>query len=149
MIIDVIQNAKQYYNLNDNIKKGLEFIEKTDFSKIKDGKINIEGDKIYANLQTYMTKEENSAKYEAHKNYIDIQYLIDGEEKLAYANLEDFIATEYYDEKKDIIFGVAKGDFVSAKQGNFLIFYPQDAHKPSIAINNPQNVRKVVVKIAI
>ena len=79
MIFDNIKNAKTYFNLDEKIKKGLEFIINNDLNSFKNGKYEIDGEKITANIQEYDTK--NEGLFEAHRKYIDIQYMIKGSEK--------------------------------------------------------------------
>ena len=81
MIKDKLKNAKTYYNLGENLKKGLLWLEKNDLEKLADGRYEIDGDKVFASIQTYETKDD--ANYESHRNYIDIQYMINGCEKIA------------------------------------------------------------------
>ena len=80
MIKDKLLNSSAYYNLSERIKIGLFWLENTDLKNIADGKYLIDGDNVYASVQTYDTKDD--VKYESHRRYIDIQYMIDGEEKI-------------------------------------------------------------------
>ena len=83
----LLKNAKTYYNLSKNIRIGLEWLEKTDLKNLEDGKYEIENETVYASVQTYITKDD--AKYEAHKKYIDIQYMINGAEKIGVTDLSN------------------------------------------------------------
>ncbi len=149
MIKDELINSKTYYGLSDGIKSGLEWLQKTDLSKIQDGRYEIDGNKIYANVQTYETKED--AKYEAHRKYADIQYMVNGCEYIGVAHYGDCTASIEYDEEKDIEFLDCKNKDVwqILKEEEFLILYPQDAHKPSINPDIKRHVKKVVVKVAL
>ncbi len=147
MIADNIKNASFYYNLEKNYKEAFEFLKNSDLINIPDGKYTIKNDEVYAIIQTYTTKPETEGRLEAHKKYTDIQYIISGEEKLGYSNINNFIPTTEYDEEKDIIFGKGNASFIKAQDGDFLIFNPQDAHMPCICIDNPSFVKKAVVKI--
>ncbi len=149
MIKDKIFNSKVYYSLSDNIKKGLLWLEKTDLDNIADGKYEIDGDNVYASVQTYETKVD--AKYESHRKYIDIQYMIDGEERIGVTDLSNCISCVEYDEERDLEFYNIKieEEYLALDKGQFLIFYPHDAHKPSISKDEKKKVKKVVVKVAI
>ena len=72
MIKDKLENAKIYYNISENLKKGFEWLEKTDLDQLADGRYEIDGNDVYASVQTYETKTE--AKYESneHIGKIDI-----------------------------------------------------------------------------
>ena len=78
MIIDSLKNAKLYYGLGERIEKGLKFLENTDLSEYKNGKYEIDGEKIYVSVQDYETKPLEPGKCEPHRKYLDIQYIIQG-----------------------------------------------------------------------
>ena len=149
MIKDRLINAKTYYNLSNNMQKGLVWLENTDLNNIEDGKYEIDGDKVYASVQTYETKED--AKYESHRKYIDIQYMIKGKEKIGVTDLSNCKTCIEYDSARDLEFYDinCKEEYLNLNENEFLIFYPQDAHKPSISIEKPSIVKKVVVKVAV
>lgn len=149
MIKDKLENAKIYYNLSENLKKGFEWLEKTDLDQLADGRYEIDGNDVYASVQTYETKTE--AKYESHRKYIDIQYIVNGIEKIGVTNLDNCITCIEYDNERDLEFYNIDCDeeYIELAEGYFAIFYPHDAHKPSIAIVQPSSVKKVVVKVAL
>lgn len=151
MLKDNIQNSQNYYNLSERIKLGLEYLKNTDFSKIEDGKYEILGQKVFAIVQNYTSKPQSEGDFEAHRKYIDIQYIIEGEEFLGVYDIENFSPITDYDEEKDIIFLTLKNnvkpDFIHLKENEFTIFMPEDAHKPSLAVQSPNYVRKAVIKV--
>lgn len=146
MIKDKITNYLTYTNLSEGLKRGLKYLAETDFSKTENGTYEISGKDVYAIVQEYQTKEKGLL--EAHRQYIDIQYIIEGSEKIGYSKLKTQTpATDY---EPDIIFYEDKQDgFIEMNNGDFAIFYPDDLHMPCITINQPQKVRKVVVKVRV
>ena len=84
MIKDKIENAHIYYNISENLEKGFEWIINTDLKTAKDWRYYIDGENIYANVQSYETKDD--APFEGHRKYIDIQYMISGVEKIGITN---------------------------------------------------------------
>ena len=80
MIIDKIENAHLYKGLSKRIEKAFEYIRATDLKNIKPGKYEIDGENIFALISEYKTKSEQEGKLEAHRKYIDVQYVISGEE---------------------------------------------------------------------
>lgn len=147
MIIDKIENAKLYYGLSDRIKKGLQYLENNDLTNVENGNYELDGKNLFVSVQDYISKPESEGKFEAHKKYIDIQYIVKGQERLGFGNIDDFNLVTPYDEEKDIEFLAGHGDFAAAKQGYFLIFTPQDAHMPQICLDKPEYVKKAVVKV--
>lgn len=149
MIKDRLENAELYYGISNNLKLGFEWLKNNDLTNI-DSKKYIINDKIYANVQEYSTK--NDALYEAHREYIDIQYVVKGAEKVGVCNKSFCKTVESYNPEKDIEFmeNTLNDEWQTLNKGEFLVLFPTDAHKPSINIeNSSQNVKKVVVKVAI
>ena len=150
MIKDKLENAHLYEKIALGIKKGFDWLLSNDLSILSDGKYEIDGDKLYASVQTYTTKD--TAKYESHRKYIDIQYVINGQEKIGVANLENCVTCIEYDTERDLEFYDLKREpeeYYKLTKGEFVVFYPHDAHKPSLSINEASTVKKVVVKVAL
>lgn len=143
-------NLSDYKSIikSEPLLRGLDFLAATDFAEKEDGRYNLIGDD-YVNVQTYTTKKD--ADFEAHRNYIDIQYMISGEELIGVTDYGQCSTTVPYSSDKDIEFLSGSGDYHMLKQGEFMVLYPNDAHKPSVSIdkNNPSRVRKAVVKVKI
>lgn len=135
-------------DFNDKrVKLVLDYIKSATFSALEDGRINIT-DTIWANLQTYQTKMD--ALFEAHRKYIDVQYIISGTEKIGVADLKTCQPEIPYDTEKDIEFlNTNKSTYIEMQQGDYLVLYPKDAHKPSISIDESVEVRKLVAKIPV
>lgn len=147
MIIDKLSNAEQYYGLSQRIEKALKYLKDTDLAKLEIGKYEIEGKNIFAVVSEYETKNIEQGRWEAHRNYLDIQFLISGKEKIGYASINEMKVNVEYNEEKDVLFLEGEGDFLSVKDGTFALFAPEDVHMPCIKIENNQNVKKIVVKI--
>ena len=149
MIKDCLDNAGIYYNISKNLKRGFEWLKSNDLDKLESGKYIIDSDKIYANVQEYTTKTD--AKYEAHKKYVDIQYMIRGEELVGVCSKSNCTTCIEYENSADIEFLDCKKEDIWQKlgKGEFLVLFPNDAHKPSMSIKKPSTVKKAVVKVAI
>ena len=150
MIYDRLKNKEQYYLLHKHFKKAFEFLANTDLKNIEDGSYEIDGKNIYANVQSLKTKLIEEKKWEVHRKYIDIQYVVSGKEKMGYGILEDFNEiTQKYDKEKDVEFlNGDKFNFVDVQEGDFVVFYPNDVHAPMLSVKEQENIKKVIVKIA-
>jgi len=147
MIKGNLKNTDEYRNIFPGINYAFEFISKGDLNNTPDGKYNIINDDIYANVQTYQTKD--NGPFEAHRRYIDLQFIISGEEKIGVADIKNCKTTEPYDETRDVEFLETNNyEYINLKAGEFLILPPEDVHKPCITINTSTKVKKVVVKIS-
>ena len=149
MIFDRLNNSKQYEVLGERFKSAFDFLKNNNLAELKDGKYNIEGENIYANVQTLITKDKQEKKWEVHREYIDIQYVIKGKEAMGYGILEDFSCDIPYNKEKDIEFLKTKKEYnyVNVKAGDFVIFYPNDVHAPMLCVDGSEEIKKVIVKI--
>ena len=150
MITDKIKNIDLYCSLSDRISKAIKFLKETDFTNLEPQKINIDGENIFAILAEYQTKDIQNCKLEAHRKYIDIQYIISGSELIGYAPLNGQTVIEEYNEDKDVIFFDGETSSIKLDAGMFAVFFPEDLHKPCIqTAGNSESVQKIVVKIAV
>lgn len=115
------------------------------------GRHELDG-KSYYNVDIYTSKDMATCRYEAHRKYIDIQYMVEGEEYIYITDIENLQISEQYSEEKDVIF-FEGGEDVKPEvltAGKYLIFYPQDAHKPSVRVSEVgSKVKKIVFKVKI
>ena len=149
MIIDKLSNAKQYYGLSKRIEKAFKFLEGMDLLKLEIGKHEIEGNIIFAVVSEYETKIIEQGKWEAHRKYLDIQFVISGKEKIGYAYINEMKVSTEYNEVKDVLFLEGEGNLLLVNEGTFAIFAPQDVHMPGIRTKDGEHVKKVVVKILV
>lgn len=147
MIIDNLNNSEKYINLNNNFKIVFDYLKNNNLKEMECGSYEINGKDLYFNLQEGITKQ--TQKLEAHKKYIDIQVVINGEEYMGYTNIENTTISEEYDENKDVMFLEGNVDKVKADEKTFVIFYPEDAHMPSLSVKEDKLVKKAIFKILI
>ncbi|MBN8703972.1 MAG: YhcH/YjgK/YiaL family protein [Bacteroidetes bacterium] len=147
MIVDKLENITIYNGLGDRFKKAFEYLTKTNFKELENGKYSIEEDTIFAIVMEYATKDANECKLEAHKKYADIQYIIEGEEQIGVAILKNQIPTTAYNSEKDCAFYTAPISLIKLETGLFAIFMPHDIHMPGIQVNESKSLKKVVVKV--
>ena len=149
MIFDTIGNLSTYRGISKNLDTAIDYLLSTDFDKVEDGKYEVDSREVHVAISTYDTKVEADAKTETHNNYIDIQYIIAGEECMKYAPKSECTPYVAYNSEKDVEF-FTSDDMVElvVSTGKYAIFFPQDAHKPAYH-HSVHNVRKVLVKIKI
>jgi YhcH/YjgK/YiaL family protein len=150
MILDSLKNLDQYKNLSSNLDKGIKFLKETDLASLEVGKHEIDGKNVYVAVSEYGSKTDEKAKWEGHRNYIDIQVIISGAENMAYAHIDDMEHSTEYNPEKDVEFYTGNGSVFKVPAGFFAIFFPQDVHRPGMAIDNISTpIKKAVVKVAI
>jgi len=124
------------------------FLAGRDFSADPPGRIELQGDALYALVQEYTTKPAEAGQWEAHRRYIDVQYLVRGCERIGFAPVETLQAGAYIPEK-DFLPLSGPGSSLDLSAGYFAVFYPEDAHMPGLAVKGPESVKKVVVKVRV
>ncbi len=147
MITNKMTYLKNLKGKNTLIDQAIKFIESTDLDKLKEGKHEI-NNQVFAIKSSYKTKLEKDALCEAHKKYIDLQIILEGEEVIFGGDIDDYNETIPYDEQKDAAFykGIASWKII-CKKDTFAIFYPYDVHQPGVVLENSQKITKVVFKI--
>jgi YhcH/YjgK/YiaL family protein len=143
--------ATYYFKNRERWDKAFAFLKENDLSKLEVKRYDIDGDNLYATVSEYMTKNEEDAKFEAHRKYIDIQHVITGAEQMSITPLSDRKEELVpYDPAKDVEFmTVNQTSSFEATPDKFFIFFPSDIHRPSVKISENKSVRKVVVKVRI
>ncbi len=151
MIYDNINNIETYRGLGPDLYEGLEFFRNVS-PDIENGVYQINS-RVKAIVSEYETREVNEHGFEAHRQNIDIQCLLKGEERIACMPIEKLTETEPYSEEKDAAFYSADiihlTSNVLLQPGLFAIFFPQDGHMPCLCVEEPKAVKKVVVKVEI
>lgn len=147
MILDTLDNKEKYYSLHKNFKEAFEFLEKSLVNSLEIGKHEINGDELFASVQAYETSKDGS--WEAHRSYIDIQFIVNGQEVIEWANLEEASDDAVYYADNDFLDcgAVSNGTACKLKKGFFMILWPEDLHKPKCVYDNECAVDKIVVKI--
>ncbi len=133
--------------------KIIDIIERTDFTKKDDGTIKIDADDLYYILTTYNTSNNIEEKpAEAHRKFIDLQYILYGEEKIGYADYRNpKMLLKEYDEGSDAEFfkRIEDESFFVLKKGMYAVFFPEDVHRPGLTNKETRGIRKVIFKIPV
>jgi len=140
-----------YFKNKERWAKAFKFLKSNDLTKLELKRYDIDGDNLFATVSEYQSKNEESAKFEAHRKYIDIQYVISGKEIMNLAPISTLkeVLTPY-DAVKDIEFiTVSKVVNYKASPSNFFIFFPDDAHRPGLKDGSNSPVRKIVIKVKV
>jgi YhcH/YjgK/YiaL family protein len=143
--------AISYYNHKTRWDKTFAFLRESDLHTLELKKYELDGTDLYAPVSEYITKNEENARYEAHKKYIDVQYVISGKELIGIApvSLQKEIIEPYNDQKDVMFVTVSQIINFKADSSKFFIFFPDDLHRPSLKDGENSHVRKVVVKVKV
>jgi YhcH/YjgK/YiaL family protein len=148
MILDTLENYQLYSSINERIAKGFAFLRHTNLDAIPSGKHDIEGDTIFALVQEYQTKPLNECILENHKKYIDIQYMVRGEELMGVTTKKNQKILEQNTENDYTLYEGATS-LVRVSKGMFAVFFPDDLHQPCVQAESASEVKKVVIKVRV
>ena len=147
MVYDKIDNLEIYKGLSDDIYEGLKYL-KNATPDLACGVHDI-SPRVKAIVSEYETKPVNENGYEAHIKYIDIQYLLKGNEKNFCLPIEKLKVAKAYKEEIDAVFYEAEipAQELMLGDGYFAIYWPQDGHMPCLTVDGAEKVKKVVIKV--
>jgi YhcH/YjgK/YiaL family protein len=150
MIFDTINHLKRYsLPKTDDI---LKFIAEHDCARLPDGEIEVQQRELFVRVMNYIPKPASENRFETHRIYADVQYVVSGAELMQTARLEDLTPLTDYDDKGDYQFFKANGvisDLI-VKSGEFAIFFPNQGHRPSCSYGGYEGpVKKLVFKVKI
>lgn len=145
----------------ESVRKGFSWLKSTDLSKLPKGRGEIEGKDLYWIVEEYETRPLENIIVESHRKYVDIQLVLDGREQMGTIPLTKSLpVSKEYDPERDIIFyPESVMPFLKTKEethhrkimnaGDFIIFTPNDLHAGSLRIDQPEKVRKIIIKCKI
>jgi len=153
MIIDSIDHLRRY--MLPETKEILKFIAEHDCAHLPDGEIELEGRQLFVRIMSYIPKPSLENRFEIHRIYADVQYVVSGAELMQIARMKDLSPLTDYDPQGDYQFFKASCDTISptsliVQAGEFAVFYPQEAHRPSCLYEGHKGlVKKLVFKVKI
>jgi YhcH/YjgK/YiaL family protein len=133
------------------LEAGFAFLERFDLATLPDGKHPIQGEDLYALIMRVPSKSAAEARFESHRDYIDIQYLVSGDEALGVLPIGELTGPTPYDSAKDVVFYATPAAYPALRlpPGHFAVFFPPDGHQPMCHAGAPGQLHKVVVKVRV
>lgn len=148
MIIDKIKNINLYKGLQARLDIAFDYIKNNDLTILDSGRHEVDGDNIFLLMNKYETRLDKAIVLEAHRKYVDFQYILEGEEVIEYNPYNNTTISQEYDKENDYIFYQAQNTIkLIFKAGMFAIFYPEDLHMPGVISKKKSKVKKVVIKV--
>ena len=148
MIVDKIINSDTYAACNSffpEIFEKIKALSPDDAGK----KFVIEEGVAWISVSSTETAPQGERKFEAHKKFLDIHFVLEGEEKFVYANTDELTPETEYNETEDYLLLNGEGTKLTLRAGDFCIVYPQDAHIPTLEKLSEGNLVRGVAKIKI
>lgn len=151
MILDSLSQSSQYSAISPRFEKAFAFLRGVN-ENTPVGRHGIDGEDVFAFVQQHLTKPIEERQYEAHRMYIDVQYMIRGREMIYWAPLPLLTnVTMPFSEADDAALYsiIPEGMPYQLNKGQFTILFPEDGHVPSCAWGPVAEVLKVVVKVRV
>ena len=152
MILDTIDHANHYAGLNIRLDTALNAMKVYTPDNYPGGRIELDGEKLFLLLNSYETHPAENALCEAHRQYLDVMYMVEGEETIYVKPTERLLTvTKPYSAEIDALLGETDVDATPVRltAGSFIVLFPQDAHTPACHTDGPHWVKKVIGKIAL
>ncbi len=150
MILGTVQYPSRYGGLGIGVRKGLEYLaSQPDLGALPLGRRQIGGEDLFLEVLEVTTVPHGARSFEAHERYIDIHVTLRGEEWYGYAPVNGLKEIEPYSAERDVRFFSGEGVYFRVPTGHFVLFFPEDAHKPCISFREPELVRKLILKVGL
>ncbi len=159
MILSPLCDADVYAALGDGFRKAFEYLKRTDLAALEAGRVDVDGpggESVFALPQVITTKPPEQCRWEAHRKYADIQYVVSGVERMGVGPRTLFDVETAHDPAKDVGFfkpasadALGQTSLVVVPEGFFTIFMPSDVHMPLVWSGSPATVKKVVMKVRV
>lgn len=148
MILSALSQSSRFTALHPLFRRVFDYIRDTDLFAVAPGRYNIVGDDLIAIVEQVPAKTRGMAKLEAHRKYIDIQLVLEGDETMGWKPLADCLnpVSEHSMERDIRFFHDAPDSYVPVPPDHFCIFFPEDAHAPLVGSGS---IRKVIFKVAV
>lgn len=144
MITGNIRDAKKYYSVHPDFEKAFKILASLT-TEIENGSHKIDG----LTVNVSCPKKNDDKPFEAHRKYIDLHFIINGEEDFGYANINYATPTTEYNDADDYLLLSGDKGRTLLKTGDFCITFPEDAHAPALVGGCGEAVKRAVVKILV
>ena len=147
MIMDTIARGAAYAALHPAFAKAFAFLRDTNLAALPDGRLELDGERLFVLVMTLDGRGRDGAKLEVHRRYIDIQVVVTGADVMGWSPIAACREPLPFDEAKDAgLLNDVSASWILVPQGTFTIFFPEDAHAP---LAGTGRVKKAVVKVAL
>lgn len=145
MIIDSIDNCDKYVSLHKDFDMVFSFLR--ELKEDVKGTTVLEKDNVWANVIVVQEMPKSVKVFEAHRKFLDVHYILAGEEKFGYGNIDRLKSKRPYNAVDDYELFEGEVNAITLKKGDFMITFPEDAHIPDYEKTNDDKLVRVVVKV--
>ena len=145
MILDHLDNWKQYASLHRGFARAFEFLARKDLASLAAGRDEVDGDRLYVVVVRADGVGREKAVLEAHRKYIDVQFCVSGTDEMGWRPTAQCAGSKGFDAAKDLeLFSDRPLAWATVAPGSFAVFFPADAHAPG---GGTGALHKIVVKV--
>ena len=143
-------DALAYRGIHPNLDLALEHITPEFLASLRDNqRVELKGDLVYCTRFTYETIPQEESFFEAHRRYLDIHIMVEGEERVDVNRPEDLKLTDAQEGNDFYAYQGERWHSTVLKPGEFLVVFPGDAHRIKVQVDGPKTVSKAVFKVCI
>ena len=147
MVLDKLDNYITYLNLHPSFKRVFEYLRSTDLANLPVGRVSFKNETFYVNVDEVSLRPEEDAFLEAHDQYVDIQLPLRKSERMGYLPRSECKKVRMRNDDRDfVLYNDAPSSYFEVSPGDFVVFFPQDAHAPIIGEGM---TKKIVVKVPV
>lgn len=149
MIFGNIRQEGTYRFLPRELRECFDYAAANHLIGFEKGSHAIDGERFFVNVVEYETTTPEKRFWEAHRKYLDVHFMLDGQEQIDLNFIENMQQKEFV-EKDDFL--PLEGDsnsHVALRPGDFLICYPHDGHRTAVAVDGPEKIKKAIFKVRI
>lgn len=149
MIFGNIKDLKDYDFLPEDLKACFEYAKEHDLMSYEKGGHEIDGDRFFVNVVEYETTTKENRFWEAHRKYLDVHFMLDGEEQIDLNNIDSMEQKEFVEKDDFLPLEGESNSHVVLRKGDFLICYPKDGHMTAIQVEESVKIKKAIFKVMI
>lgn len=149
MIFGNVEKLEEYSFLEDAVKECFEYAKSHDLVSYEKGSHEIDGERLFVNIVEYTTTEAENRFWEAHKNYLDVHLMLNGEEQIDLNFIQNMDVKEFVEKDDFLPMNGEKNSSIILRNGDFLICYPCDGHRTAVMVKEPNTIKKAIFKVRI
>ena len=149
MILAKLSDAGDYRGICPALDLALDRLTPEFLASIGEETVRLDGERVYANRFTYDTIPEEEGFFEAHRRYLDLHIMLEGEERVDMNRPEDLKLTDAQEGNDFYAYQGESWHSTVLKPGEFLVVFPGDAHRIKVQVDGPKTVSKAVFKVCI
>jgi len=149
MILDRIEHMDTYAHVHADLPKVLTTLATMDIAQLESGRYPVQDSEAFILVQRYTSRMREVSVWESHRKFIDVQYVVAGEELMGYQTIDALSVFKPYDATSDAALYTGEGLMIHAGAGTVALFFPQDGHMPGVAVGSGVPILKVVAKLPV